>query len=425
MDQGSLSRTRSRGISFRSDKSAGSKGKVDHTESPEDKSRRDSIWKNSSKANPNAALNELTPGALSHAYNYYLLLVFFPRIPELTMTIAVSEEAPRGILADVNVNKVLNLTEQSTLQSLREYRHKDVNGNPIVDPDLSNPTRPRLERPLDTIRSFEKAIDNGYKRRSSYMASQSYDQNGQYASRRSSYLGQDAGPSPGRHSAAGGGGGYYGGSDRRPDSYHQGPPRQRYGSRVVSDGAVPRPYGGGGGGGGQHGYHQSGDTVNTGVTNGSDSTGPWASGTDPSSENSSIDRNLAGVQGGNYNGNYNGNGNGNGGVNGGAPNGNGNGYGYGSPTIQEDRVAGPYAGGPVRAPSQQGQGQWQGQGQGQGQSQGQGQGQGQSPRRPIPLGNSGDPPIMPAAGGKLPSSARMEVEKKKGGWLKRRFSKKE
>lgn len=38
-----------------------------------------------------------------------------------------------------------------------------------ADPDLSNPTRPRLERPLDTIRSFEKAIDDGYKRRNSYM----------------------------------------------------------------------------------------------------------------------------------------------------------------------------------------------------------------------------------------------------------------
>lgn len=77
------------------------------------------------------------------------------------------------------------LVEQATLESLREGQHKDVNGNvisklflaksaahavadsQIADPDLSNPTRPRLERPLDTIRSFEKAIDNGYKRRSS------------------------------------------------------------------------------------------------------------------------------------------------------------------------------------------------------------------------------------------------------------------
>lgn len=28
-----------------------------------------------------------------------------------------------------------------------------------ADPDLSNPTRNRLERPLDTIRSFESAIE--------------------------------------------------------------------------------------------------------------------------------------------------------------------------------------------------------------------------------------------------------------------------
>jgi len=288
-----------------------------------------------------------------------------------------------------------------------------------VDPDLSNPTRPRMERPLDTIRSFEKAIDNGYKRRASYTASrktaplthhthetnltpaESYDQNGQFSSRRNSnYYGEsmrrsnhsrrsianamnaghDAGPSPGRHSAAGGG--YYGG-DRRPDSYHQGPHRQRYGSRVVSEGAVPanhhhhqqmgppRPYGG------QHVYHQSGDTVNT--ANGSDSTGPWANSTDPSSENSSIDKNLAG--GGH------------------AQNGGQNGYGYGNPTIQEDKVAGPYGGGgPVRAPPQ-----------------------GEAPRKMIPLGNSGDPPVLPT--GKLPSNARSEPEKKSG-WLKRRFSKK-
>ncbi|KAK0269408.1 hypothetical protein LTR91_000530 [Friedmanniomyces endolithicus] len=379
MDQAALSRTRSRGISFRSDKSSGSKGKVDLTESPEEKSRRDSIWKNSSKANPNAALNELTPGA-------------------------VAEETPRAVLADLNTNKVLNLTEQSTLQSLREYQHKDVNGNTIVDPDLSNPTRPRMERPLDTIRSFEKAIDNGYKRRASYSASQSYDQNGQFSSRRSSnYYGEsmrrsnhsrrsianainaghDGGPSPGRHSAAGGG--YYG-ADRRPDSYHQGPHRQqRYGSRVVSEGATPanhhhhqmgppRPYGG------QHVYHQSGDTVNT--ANGSDSTSPWANSTDPSSENSSIDKNLAG--GGHA-------------QNGGQQ----NGYGYGNPTIQEDKVAGPYGGGgPVRAPQQ---------------------GQAEAPRKMIALGNSGDPPVLPT--GKLPSNARSESEKKSG-WLKRRFSKK-
>lgn len=36
-----------------------------------------------------------------------------------------------------------------------------------VDPDRSNPTRSRWERPLDTIRSFEAAIDGGYRDRRS------------------------------------------------------------------------------------------------------------------------------------------------------------------------------------------------------------------------------------------------------------------
>lgn len=33
-----------------------------------------------------------------------------------------------------------------------------------ADPDLSNPTRSRWERPLDTIRKFEQQIDGEYKR---------------------------------------------------------------------------------------------------------------------------------------------------------------------------------------------------------------------------------------------------------------------
>ncbi|KAK4550383.1 hypothetical protein LTR36_003350 [Oleoguttula mirabilis] len=305
----------------------------------------------------------------------------------------------RGILTDVSVNKVLNLTEVSTLVSLRTQQHKDVNGNVIVDPDLSNPTRPRLERPLDTIRSFEKAIDNGYKRRSSHRAETS-EQDNQFTSRRSSsyfgggeYMkptnkrqsvanggsaGYDSGPSPGRNSAMGGG--YYGG--QRPDSYmgHQnGPQRMRYGNRVQSDGAMNgygRPYP-------PNGPHQSQDTMHTGVSNGSDSTGPWASNTEPSSENSSIDKNLAnGKQPESY------------GQNGYGPNS------YGGPVIMEEQGAPAYGsngygqnGGPVQSPS--------------------------APRKPIALGNSGSAP-----GGSLPTNTRPEPEKKKG-WLTRRFSKKE
>lgn len=36
----------------------------------------------------------------------------------------------------------------------------------LADPDRSNPTRNRWERPLDTIRAFEAAIDGNYSRKS-------------------------------------------------------------------------------------------------------------------------------------------------------------------------------------------------------------------------------------------------------------------
>lgn len=40
--------------------------------------------------------------------------------------------------------------------------------NPLLaaNPDLSNPTRSRFERPLDTIRGFEAAINGAYRRQS-------------------------------------------------------------------------------------------------------------------------------------------------------------------------------------------------------------------------------------------------------------------
>ncbi|KAL4881869.1 hypothetical protein BJY04DRAFT_217935 [Aspergillus karnatakaensis] len=42
--------------------------------------------------------------------------------------------------------------------SLGGIQHVDRQGKVITDPDRSNPTRARLERPLDTIRGFEAAI---------------------------------------------------------------------------------------------------------------------------------------------------------------------------------------------------------------------------------------------------------------------------
>lgn len=76
--------------------------------------------------------------------------------------------------------------EGSSLAPIRAIQHRDSLGNPIgsffrstrfnlhstntflhtADPDRSNPTRSRWERPLDTIRSFEAAIDGNYSRKS-------------------------------------------------------------------------------------------------------------------------------------------------------------------------------------------------------------------------------------------------------------------
>lgn len=72
----------------------------------------------------------------------------------------------------------------SSLSPLRSIQHKDAYGNVIADPDLSNPTRNRWERPLDTIRSFEAAIEGDYARRSMYRSDTDPSAN---FSRRNSY----------------------------------------------------------------------------------------------------------------------------------------------------------------------------------------------------------------------------------------------
>nr|POF25993.1 uncharacterized protein c19c7.04c [Quercus suber] len=340
MDQPTSPRPhRPRAFSHRSDKSNGSKGKADLVESPAEKAKRDGIWQNTSKANPNAAINEAQPGAAA-------------------------------------------FLEESTLQPLRDITHKDVHGNVIADPDLSNPTRPRLERPLDTIRSFEKAIDNGYKRRSSYRSESYQDQN----SRRSSgYFGGNSNENNANRQGQNGGG-YYGGA--RQDSYGPGGPRTRYsGSRMQSESAIQRPYG-------QHGYHQSQHTMNTDP--GSDSTGPWANSTDPSSENSSLDPNNSfAKQPEQYGPGVNGYGNPNaGGFAGPIFEEQGQGS-YGGAYQGQDDYSGRHVGAPpVQAPHE--------------------------PRRPIQLGNSGNAPLPP---GKLPATSRPEPEKERKSWLKRRFSK--
>ncbi|KAI1335905.1 hypothetical protein F5Y15DRAFT_220093 [Xylariaceae sp. FL0016] len=119
-------RPKSRAFSFRSDKSQKSANshphqKLDLFETSAEKEAK----RLHSKADPRMALNELEPSMEAQSAN-----------------------------ADV--------------MSLRSIQHKDTSGNPIADPDRSNPTRSRWERPLDTIRSFEAAIDGGYNRKSIY-----------------------------------------------------------------------------------------------------------------------------------------------------------------------------------------------------------------------------------------------------------------
>src|SRR6187551_3247945 len=55
-----------------------------------------------------------------------------------------------------------------------------------AEPDRSNPTRSRWERPLDTIRSFEAAIDGGYSNRRSMLRSDTESVAGWGNSRRQS-----------------------------------------------------------------------------------------------------------------------------------------------------------------------------------------------------------------------------------------------
>lgn len=67
---------------------------------------------------------------------------------------AVHEAQPFEQAADTfqeNINRVSHISGEGNL--------KDIFGQVIQHPDVSNPTRSRDERPLDTIRGFEYAIN--------------------------------------------------------------------------------------------------------------------------------------------------------------------------------------------------------------------------------------------------------------------------
>jgi hypothetical protein len=181
---------------------------------------------------------------------------------------------------------------KSSLASIRAIQHRDHLGNPIADPDRSNPTRSRWERPLDTIRSFEAAIDGNYSRKSYIRTDGPSNFN-----RRSSYVGgtqlttderprfpQNSYYGGRAQSYADGRASYYGSGDNGGPSNGYYPNRARY-PRTASEpqfnngqGVYPVA-----------GNQQSYETVTTASGSGS-SADPAGYSTDPSSENSSVDR---------------------------------------------------------------------------------------------------------------------------------------
>ncbi|KAJ5623320.1 hypothetical protein N7490_011925 [Penicillium lividum] len=224
---------RSRGFSVKSDNSRTSGHKSHLSESSQEKARRNLH----TKADPLVAMTELQPMAVA--------------------------------------------LEKSNLGSLRECQHKDQFGNPITDPDWSNPTRPRFERPLDTIRSFEAAIYGTYssQRPDSYVRTDdAASQMGDF-SRRTSYYGSN------NHNRGQNGQSHpdsvidYGASSSQapenPYPYSQNGQQQRR-PRYPSRGSEQ--------------YQRSYDNVAAMSGSGSGNTGPYGQSTDPSSLNSSMDQ---------------------------------------------------------------------------------------------------------------------------------------
>ncbi|CAG8983910.1 hypothetical protein HYALB_00005550 [Hymenoscyphus albidus] len=229
------------GFSFRSNhsqKSSGSNHKIEETHQEKEQKRLHS------KADPTMALNEAEPSAVaSHI--------------------------------------------KSSLAPIRAIQHRDAQGNPIADPDRSNPTRSRWERPLDTIRSFEAAID----------ASESGDTNSNY-DRRSSYYGGTQAAQNDRPRYGGRPQSYrpesqYGGGMNRPESYYTsdnyaaGPSNGYYPNRARYPRTASEPHFNNGGVYPGPANQQSYETVTT-ASGGSMEPAGYT--TDPSSENSSVDR---------------------------------------------------------------------------------------------------------------------------------------
>lgn len=141
--------------------SSGSIPKIDTTETARDKE----IYHMKTKADPTQALNEAQPGEFPTTNSTQCSAKLWQRLAMLLSLRPSSQSA------------ILNTAMQrvTSLVRCRHPLHAQVVANTCTaDPDRSNPTRPRMERPLDTIRSFEAAIDGSYSRRASFRAGRTH-----------------------------------------------------------------------------------------------------------------------------------------------------------------------------------------------------------------------------------------------------------
>ncbi|KAJ5111345.1 hypothetical protein N7532_001880 [Penicillium argentinense] len=287
---GPASPRRSRGFSVKSDNShrtstSGHKSQKSHSsETHEEKERRNLH----TKADPLVAMNELQP-----------------------MAVAL-EKSNLGSLRDMQhkdqYGNIISMLFPSPLPTPDPLSQHSPNPLPptftappnpciyvIADPDWSNPTRPRSERPLDTIRSFEAAIYGTYNNtRGSYARTEdAASQMGDF-SRRTSYYGGGYGRG---HEQSN----YYGRqSHSRPDSFidaYQGANQQEnyYPYNQQSTNRRPRPaprMPPDQSGHQQHNHQRSYDNVTamSGSGTGSGYTESYGHSTDPSSMNSSMDQ---------------------------------------------------------------------------------------------------------------------------------------
>ena len=137
--------------------SSGSIPKIDTTETARDKE----IYHMKTKADPTQALNEAQPGEFPTSNSTQCSANLWQRLAMLLR----SQPFSQSVILNTAMQRVTLLVRCG-----HSLHTQAVANTCTADPDRSNPTRPRMERPLDTIRSFEAAIDGSYSRRASFRA---------------------------------------------------------------------------------------------------------------------------------------------------------------------------------------------------------------------------------------------------------------